>query len=173
MRPYPTNWLMMCIATKVIVTTSIVCITIVRTKSFKTRKMAGQQQKIKCGLLGCTGMVGQRFIQLLEGHPQFELAVLGASPRSAGQEYQKACQWRLSTPLPQQMSAMTVQLCKPEHFAACRIVFSGLDSDVAGEIELEFSAAGFAVFSNAKNHRMAADVPLVVPLVNADHLQMV
>ncbi|KAI3633222.1 hypothetical protein MIR68_008760 [Amoeboaphelidium protococcarum] len=131
-------------------------------------------EKIKCGILGATGMVGQRFIQLLESHPWFEVGAVGASFKSAGMPYVEACkQWKLDTSIPAQVASLQVQLCEPQNFTGCRVIFSGLDSDVAGEIEQEFRRSGFAVFSNAKSHRMDELVPLAVPLVNPQHMQMV
>ncbi len=127
---------------------------------------------VKVGILGATGTVGQRFIQLLAGHPFFVIAVLGASPRSAGKRYIEQTAWKLPTSIPQNIQDMVIKECKPEHFVDCTVVFSGLDSDVAGEIETAFMKADLVVFSNAKNHRMDPLVPLCVPLVNADHMQM-
>lgn len=89
---------------------------------------------VKVGVLGATGMVGQRFIALLALHPFFEIHALGASSRSAGKHYPKAVNWKQTSPIPLQVKEMVVQECKPEHFAECAIVFSGLDSEVAGDI---------------------------------------
>ena len=89
---------------------------------------------IKVGILGATGTVGQRFLTLLADHPWFVVHALGASPRSAGMPYAKAAKWKQTTPIPSQVVDMVVYECKPEHFGDCQIVFSGLDSDVAGEI---------------------------------------
>ncbi|RPA81844.1 aspartate-semialdehyde dehydrogenase [Ascobolus immersus RN42] len=132
-----------------------------------------KEQAKKCGVLGCTGMVGQRFLTLLSRHPSFKVFKIGASSRSAGKPYEKACKWKLSEALDANISKLVVSECKPENFQGCDIIFSGLDSDVAGEIESSFRSAGFAVFSNAKNYRMDPSVPLVVPLVNADHIDSV
>ncbi|KAJ3182737.1 hypothetical protein HDU87_008076 [Geranomyces variabilis] len=138
-----------------------------------------QQQKpprtYNVGILGATGTVGQRFIQLLENHPFFNVTALGASPRSAGKPYAVAAarSWKQNTAIPQNVAAAIVQTCEPANFAGCDLVFSGLDSDVAGEIETAFMKADYAVFSNAKNHRMDPIVPLVVPLVNSSHLDVV
>ncbi|RKO90519.1 hypothetical protein BDK51DRAFT_41953 [Blyttiomyces helicus] len=132
-------------------------------------------QPISVGILGATGTVGQRFIQLLENHTFLRIAALGASERSAGKTYREAASrsWKQSSPIPSAVADLVVLPCKPDHFAECRIIFSGLDADVAGEIESHFQAAQFAVFSNAKNHRMNPLVPLLVPLVNADHLDVI
>jgi len=121
-------------------------------------------------------MVGQRFIQLLNNHPWFEIAWLAASDRSAGKTYAEACKWKLDTPLPKHIAAMTVQGNTPEAYVGelplPTIIFVALDSDIAKELEPKFAAAGCAVISNSSAFRMAADVPLVVPEVNADHLEM-
>ena len=90
--------------------------------------------KRKCGVLGATGSVGQRFILLLATHPHFELTVLGASKRSAGQKYKDAAKWKQSTKMSDNLGSLIIQECVPDNFRECDIVFSGLDSDVAGEI---------------------------------------
>ncbi|KIM57951.1 hypothetical protein SCLCIDRAFT_1219003 [Scleroderma citrinum Foug A] len=132
-----------------------------------------EEKKAKVGVLGATGTVGQRFITLLADHPWFIIHALGASPRSAGKPYAKAANWKQATRIPSIVREMIVHECKPEHFKDCAIVFSGLDADVAGDIEGAFRAADLAVFSNAKNYRRDPSVPLIVPLVNAYHLAMV
>lgn len=129
-------------------------------------------QKKKAGVLGATGSVGQRFMQLLADHPDFELAVLGASSRSAGKKYVAAAEWKQAAPLPQSVASMIVTECKPENFAECDVVFSGLDSDFAGEIEKAFVDAGLVIVSNAKNYRRGENVPLVVPTCNPEHLDI-
>ncbi|KXS18856.1 aspartate-semialdehyde dehydrogenase [Gonapodya prolifera JEL478] len=133
------------------------------------------QHKIHVGVLGATGTVGQRFIQLLDNHPYFHLAALGASESSAGKSYKDAVRrrWKMTTPIPADVAALPVTLCAPEHFASCRVIFSGLDSSVAGDVERAFFTAGFAVFSNARNYRMDPDVPLIVPTVNPDHFDII
>ena len=121
-------------------------------------------------------MVGQRFIQLLEKHPWFEVAWLAASDRSAGKTYGEACKWKLDTPLPARIAAMTVMPNVPEltpEGELPKIIFAALDSDIARELEPKFAAAGCAVVSNSSAFRMVADVPLVVPEVNADHLDLI
>ena len=133
-------------------------------------------ERRKVGILGATGMVGQRFIQLLEKHPWFEVSWLAASDRSAGKTYGEACRWKLDTPLPARIAAMTVMPNVPELTPAAelpKIIFAALDSDIANELEPKFAAAGCAVVSNSSAFRMAADVPLVVPEVNADHLALI
>src|SRR3954452_15736251 len=129
------------------------------------------QSKHPIGILGATGMVGQRFIQLLENHPWFEVAWLAASDRSSGKTYGDAAKWRLDTPLPERIARMTVSAAEPEH--APKIIFAALDADIARELEPKFAAAGCAVISNSSAFRMVADVPLVVPEVNAGHLDLI
>lgn len=121
-------------------------------------------------VLGATGAVGQAFIRLLDGHPWFELAEVAASERSAGKSYRDATHW-LEGVMPDAAARLPVTLCEPAHVRSS-IVFSALDSSVAGEVEAAFAAAGRMVLSNAKNYRMADDVPLVVPEVNGDHLAL-
>jgi aspartate-semialdehyde dehydrogenase len=119
-------------------------------------------------------MVGQRFIELLQGHPWFEIVALAASDRHAGRPYTEVTTWRLSgSDMPASVAALPVVGCRPEAVPGVKIVFSALPGEIAGEIELAFARAGVAVFSNAKNHRMAADVPLLIPEVNADHITSV
>jgi aspartate-semialdehyde dehydrogenase len=133
-------------------------------------------ERRKVGILGATGMVGQRFIQLLNNHPWFEIAWLAASDRSAGKTYGEACRWKLDTPLPAHVAAMTVMPNVPEGTAAGmlpKIIFAALDADIARELEPKFAAAGCAVISNSSAFRMTEDVPLVVPEVNADHLALI
>ncbi|MBA3918081.1 MAG: aspartate-semialdehyde dehydrogenase [Gemmatimonas sp.] len=121
-------------------------------------------------VLGATGAVGQAFIRLLNGHPWFDLVEVAASERSAGKSYRDAAKW-LEGPLPDTVAGLTVKACTPDEVSA-PIVFSALDSGVAGEVEAAFAKAGRLVLSNAKNYRMVADVPLVIPEVNGDHLGM-
>jgi aspartate-semialdehyde dehydrogenase len=128
-------------------------------------------EKIKVGVLGATGAVGQKFVRLLENHPWFELTEVAASDRSAGKQYGEAVRWLQDSPLPEAAGRLTIKSCRPE--LDCRIVFSGLDAAVAGEVESDFAAAGYAVFSNSRNHRLDDDVPLVIPELNADHLQLI
>ena len=130
-----------------------------------------QQQRIPVGILGATGMVGQSFINFLQGHPWFDITFLAASDRSAGKPYHEATQWRLDGPMPPSVANMIVEECKPSDKAP-RLVFSATDSSVATEIEKAFAEAGHYVVSNSRNYRMEADVPLLVPEVNPDHLQL-
>jgi aspartate-semialdehyde dehydrogenase len=125
---------------------------------------------IEVGILGATGMVGQQFIALLAGHPWFRVTWLGASERSAGKPYREASAWRLAAALPDDVAALTVDAATPGR--APQLVFSGLDSSVAGEIEAAFAQAGHTIVSNSRNYRMEADVPLLIPEVNADHLAL-
>ena len=129
-------------------------------------------ERRKVGILGATGMVGQRFVQLLHDHPWFEITWLAASDRSAGKRYEDACRWKLDTPLPARTAAMTLSPNQPEGDYP-RIIFAALDAAVAHELEPKFAAAGCAVISNSSAFRMTADVPLVVPEVNGDHLGMI
>jgi len=124
--------------------------------------------KIPVGVLGATGMVGQHFVKFLQNHPQFELTWVGASDRSAGKKYRDATSWRLDGTMPAGTAELTVEECKPGN--APKLVFSATDASVATEIEQAFAGAGHLVVSNSKNHRMDADVPLLVPEVNSHHL---
>ncbi len=126
------------------------------------------------GILGATGTVGQRFIQLLAHHPWFNITWLAASERSAGKPYAEACAWKLDTPLPARIAEMVVEPNTPEASGTVvpRILFAALDAGVARELEPRFAAAGCAVISNSSAFRMAPDVPLVIPEVNADHLAL-
>jgi len=127
------------------------------------------------GILGATGAVGQRFIQLLADHPWFNITWLAASDRSAGKTYAEACAWRLDTPLPEHIAKMVLQPNTPEAAGddLPRIIFSSIDAPIARELEPRFAAAGCAVISNSSAFRMAPDVPLVVPEVNVDHFDVI
>jgi aspartate-semialdehyde dehydrogenase len=129
------------------------------------------QNRLPIGILGATGMVGQRFIQMLENHPWFEVAWLAASDRSSGKLYGEAAKWRLDTALPKRIERMTVSPAEPE--GAPKIIFAALDAGIAREMEPRFAASGCAVISNSSAFRMAANVPLVIPEVNADHLPLI
>jgi aspartate-semialdehyde dehydrogenase len=126
--------------------------------------------QIEVGVLGATGAVGQQFIALLAKHPWFKVTWLGASQRSEGKPYRDATAWRLPTPLPEDAAKLTVEQAAPG--GAPKLVFSGLDSSVAGEIEGAFASAGHLVISNSKNYRMDAAVPLLIPEINGDHLKL-
>ncbi len=129
--------------------------------------------KIKVGILGATGMVGQRFVELLQNHPWFEVAELAASEKSAGMSYEKAMEgrWKVSANIPDKARKIKVKECSTG--LDCKLVFSALDSSVAGGIEEDFAKNGYIVSSNSKNHRMDGDVPLLIPEVNPEHLQMI
>jgi aspartate-semialdehyde dehydrogenase len=129
------------------------------------------QQKIPVGILGATGVVGQRFIQLLEDHPWFEVTWLAASDRSAGQAYGDVARWRLKTPIPDKIRQMPVSAAEPN--GAPRVIFAALDAGIAREMEPKFAEAGCAVVSNSSAFRMQQDVPLVIPEVNPDHLALI
>jgi len=128
--------------------------------------------KIKVGILGATGMVGQRFVQLLQNHPWFEITEVAASEKSAGLTYKEAVagRWKIGSEIPDRVANIKVKECIPN--LDCKIVFSALDATVAGQIEGEFAKSGYIVSSNAKNYRMEADVPLLIPEVNPEHLEL-
>ena len=126
--------------------------------------------QIPVGILGATGMVGQQFIALLADHPWFTVDFLGASSRSEGKAYRDAAAWRLPNRLPEDVARRTVEASAPGK--APKLVFSGLDSSVAGDIEKAFAEAGHIVVSNSRNYRMEPTVPLLIPEVNADHLKL-
>lgn len=130
------------------------------------------QAKIPVGVLGATGVVGQRFLSLLDRHPWFEPVWLAASDRSSGKPYGEAVHWRLATPLPERFAAMTVSEATPKGCPA-HIIFAALDAAVARELEPAFARAGHAVISNSSALRMVADVPLLVPECNPDHLALI
>ena len=127
--------------------------------------------KIPVGILGATGVVGQRFIQMLERHPWFEVAWLAASDRSEGKSYAEAARWRLKTPIPTAVAAMRVSPAIPD--GAPRVIFAALDAGIAAELEPRFADAGCAVVSNSSALRMQQDVPLVIPEVNPDHIKLI
>jgi aspartate-semialdehyde dehydrogenase len=128
-------------------------------------------QKIEVGVLGATGMVGQRFAKFLQGHPWFEIKWLGASDRSVGKPYRQATTWRLDGAMPDYAADLRVEECKPGN--APKLLFSSMDASVATEIELAFAQAGHVVVSNSRNFRMEPDVPLLIPEVNPDHLRII
>ncbi len=131
--------------------------------------------KYPIGILGATGAVGQRYIQLLENHSWFEIVWLAASDRSCGKAYAEAARWRLDTPLPERIARMVVSPAEPPSVSssAPRIIFSSVDAAIAREMEPRFANAGCAVISNSSAYRMAANVPLVIPEINADHLHLI
>jgi aspartate-semialdehyde dehydrogenase len=129
---------------------------------------------VRVGILGATGAVGQRFIQLLDGHPTFELAAVTASESSAGKTYREAAKWRVNTPIPDDIAAMTVAETDPSSVPDdVDLLFSSLPSGVAAEVEPAFLEAGYVVSSNSSNDRMAEDVPLTIPEINPGHLDLI
>ncbi|HLK07034.1 MAG TPA: aspartate-semialdehyde dehydrogenase [Candidatus Angelobacter sp.] len=128
--------------------------------------------KIPVGILGATGTVGQRFIQLLHEHPWFEITWLAASDRSAGKLYPEAAKWNLAMPIPAKIAAMKVSAAAPDS-STPKLVFAALDATAAQQIEPAFAEAGHAVVSNSSAFRMAEDVPLIIPEVNGDHVPLI
>ncbi len=128
-------------------------------------------KKYRVGILGATGTVGQRFLQLLEGHPQFEVTAVAASDRSAGKTYGEACAWKLNGSIPESVRGIVVQPIEPP--LDCDIVFSSLPSSVARETEEAFARAGYPVISNSSSYRMDEDVPLLIAEINPDHLDLI
>ena len=128
---------------------------------------------INVGVLGATGAVGQRFVQLLAAHPWFSLTTLTASGRSAGRRYGDVVDWRLDAPFPDAVGDLVVAPTDPKSLGDCDLVFSALPAEIAGEVETACARSGLGVFTNASSHRMDADVPLVVPEVNPDHLGLI
>lgn len=128
-------------------------------------------KKIPVAILGATGSVGQRFVELLANHPWFEIVAVAASEKSVGKRYKNAVNWLMTSKIPSAIAEMEVKACTPD--LPCSIVFSALDSSVAGDIETAFAQAGYIVHSNARNHRMQPDVPLLVPEVNSEHLDLI
>lgn len=125
-------------------------------------------RKYRVGILGATGMVGQRFIELLVDHPQFEVTAVAASDRSQGKSFGEACTWRLSGDMPRAVRALPVQAPSPP--LDCDLVFSSLPGDIARDTEGSFADAGYPVISNSSAFRMDEDVPLLIPEVNHEHL---
>ena len=127
--------------------------------------------KFRVGILGATGVVGQRFIQLLQNHPQFEVTALAASDRSQGKTFAEACTWRLPGEMPDVVKQLVVQAPAPP--LDCDFIFSSLPGEIAISAEPDFARAGYPVISNSSSHRMAADVPLLIPEVNPEHLELI
>jgi aspartate-semialdehyde dehydrogenase len=128
-------------------------------------------KKLRVGILGATGTVGQRMIQLLANHPWFEISAVAASDNSAGKNYVQATRWMLESAIPDSVAAMTVQSCSPG--LECDFVLSGLPSNIAEETEIQLARSGLPVISNASSHRMKPDVPLLIPEINPDHLDAI
>src|ERR1700758_2050245 len=135
------------------------------------KRVRSVKKKWRAGVLGATGIVGQRLVKLLSDHPWFELSEVAASERSSGRTYAEAVRWHLETPIPAVARDLVVKGVEP--VLNCDFVFSALDSSVAGPVEEDFARAGYPVVSNSKNHRMDADVPLLIPEVNASHLDAI
>ncbi len=129
--------------------------------------------RIPVGILGATGIVGQRYIRLLSNHPWFQITELAASEKSAGKSYKEAVKgkWKLSYEMPKEIEEIKVKECVPN--LNCKIVFSALDASIAGPIEEEFAREGYIVISNARNHRLDEDVPLLIPEINLDSLALI
>ena len=128
------------------------------------------EMRRRVGVIGATGAVGQRFLQHLAGHPWFEVVSLMASPRSVGQRYRDASSWMLAEPVPPAFADMPITAATPD--PELDLVFSAVGASVAAEVEEEWARAGVSVFSNASTHRMDPDVPLVIPELNPDHLDL-
>jgi len=129
------------------------------------------EQKLKVAILGATGSVGQKFVELLVDHPWFEVNELAASERSAGKKYKEAANWIMQSELPKKYAYMVIKECNTD--LKSKVIFSALDAGVAGPIETELAEAGYYVISNARNHRYDKDVPLMIPEVNPEHLDMI
>lgn len=129
-----------------------------------------KKERIPVGILGATGIVGQKFVELLQNHPWFEIAHLGGSERTIGKKYGEIVNWQIENSLDKKISDLMIEPCIPTFKAP--IVFSGLDSSVAGEIEEKFANEGYIVISNSKNHRMKENVPLLIPEINGEHLEI-
>ncbi len=130
-------------------------------------------KKISVGVLGATGMVGQTIVALLDNHPWFEVTEVAASEKSAGKTYEEVMgtRWNTSSDMPEYARNLKIKECTPK--LDCEVVLSALDASVAETIESDFAKAGYAVSSNAKNHRMDPDVPLLIPEINADHVDLI
>ena len=128
---------------------------------------------VRVGILGATGAVGQRLIGMLDSHPDFEIAALTASDSSAGEQYRDVAKWRIDAPIPEAVAEMTVTATDPDEVPDdVSLLFSSLPSSVGAAVEPDFCEAGYVVSSNSSNARMAEDVPLIIPEVNADHLDL-
>ncbi|MBN2695776.1 aspartate-semialdehyde dehydrogenase [bacterium] len=130
-------------------------------------------KKIGVGVLGATGAVGQRFIQLLENHPWFEVVFIAASQKSSGKIYEKAVKWKQTTSIPKNISTMLVSNVDSKNINGAQIMFSGLDSSVAEEVEKFYAEMGVFVISNSKNHRMYENIPLLIPEINYEHIKLI
>jgi len=129
---------------------------------------------VRVGVLGATGAVGQRLIQQIDPHPDFELAALTASSASAGKSYREAAKWRVDSPIPEDVADMTVVATDPDEVPDdVDLLFSSLPSSVGEAVEPEFIEAGYVMSSNSSNFRTDEDIPLTIPEVNADHLGLI
>jgi len=128
---------------------------------------------LKAAVLGATGMVGQIFIRLLNGHPWFEVSVVAASERSVGLKYSEAAKWKLPISIPEDVADLEVVEIRPAAVKDVDVVFSALPAEVAGKVEEDFAKAGYAVVSDASAHRMDPDVPILIPEVNCDHVCLI
>lgn len=129
---------------------------------------------VSVGIIGATGAVGQRFVQLIDSHPLFSISTVTASPSSAGKSYKDAAKWRLGTPIPQEVGDLTVRETSTDTIPdSVDLLFSSLPSSVAESVEPPLAEAGYIVSSNSSNERLADDVPLVIPEINADHLDLI
>jgi aspartate-semialdehyde dehydrogenase len=140
-------------------------------KTLNSHSVQPLEKKWRAGVLGATGLVGQRIVKLLSNHPWFELTEVAASERSSGKRYFEAVRWHLDGPIPENVRDLIVKGLEPT--LECDFVFSALDSSVAGGAEEDFARAGYPVVSNSRNHRMDAYVPLLIPEVNAAHLEAI
>jgi aspartate-semialdehyde dehydrogenase len=129
------------------------------------------QAKRRVGILGATGTVGQRLIHMLRNHPDFEVTALAASDRSEGRRFADVCNWKLPFDMPEAVKEIKVYACKPP--LDCDLVIASLPSDIALEAESAFAAAGYPVISNSSAFRMHEEVPLIVPEINPDHLEII
>ncbi len=128
---------------------------------------------VTAGILGATGAVGQRLIQLLDPHPEFEITTLTASDQSAGHPYRDVAKWRVDAPIPDDIATMTVRETTPDAIDDdVDLLFSSLPSSVGERVEPKLCNAGYVVSSNSSNDRTAPDVPLTIPEVNAEHLDV-
>lgn len=134
-------------------------------------KGVSMSSKFRVGILGATGTVGQRFIQMLERHPQFEVTAAAASDRSEGKTYAEACAWRLPGEMPTRVRKLRVAAPRPP--LDCDLIFSSLPVEMAQIAEEEFARAGYPVISNSSACRMQKDVPLLIPGVNHEHLRLI
>ncbi|MBN2245982.1 MAG: aspartate-semialdehyde dehydrogenase [Candidatus Aminicenantes bacterium] len=137
----------------------------------KTKKI----KKLKAGVLGCTGLVGQQFIRMLDNHPFFEIGLLTASKKSAGKKYKESTNWSLGGDVPLSVEEIVIKDTMVESVCESNVevVFSALPSAIAKKIELPLAKKGFFIFSNAGANRMRPDVPIIIPEVNPDHLELV